>query len=47
VVEAFFQALNFGFQQIAKILKPFVDGIAEVVDAAVLEKDSQQVTCRR
>jgi hypothetical protein len=43
-IKAFFQAFNLGLQQIAKILKASVHGIAEVVDAAVLEKDPEQVT---
>jgi hypothetical protein len=43
-IQALLQAFNLGLQQIAKILEPFIYRIAEVVDAAVLEKEPEQVS---
>ena len=42
-LEPVFDASDFGFQQIAEIVKTLVHGITEIVDTTVLEKDSQQV----
>jgi len=40
MIEALLQALDFGFQQVAKILKAPIHRIAKIVDAPVLEEDS-------
>jgi hypothetical protein len=37
-LKALFYALNFGFQQIAKIVKTLVHRITEIVDTTVLER---------
>ena len=43
-LDTLLNSLDFGLQQIAQVVEPLVYGIAQVVDAAVLEKHSEQVT---
>lgn len=41
--KAFFDALNFGLQQVAEIVKTFVHGVAQIVDTAILKIYAKQV----
>ena len=43
-LDALLDSLDFGLQQFAQVVKTLVYGITQVVDAAVLEKHSKQVT---
>lgn len=42
-LEALFDALDLGFEKIPQVVEAFVHGVAQVVDASILEIHSKQV----